>query len=119
MEERIDGMNFGVEIYGDPDGYVVSDPIIFSTGKDGVTDPFNSVKYGPIRDESYHVDELKEQVMQYEDVLYMTSEDYEFSYTAEENLVRFIVQIDGTLMFDSHLSLCAPSYGDIFEKSNE
>ena len=57
--------------------------------------------------------------MQYEDVIYMTSEDYEFSYTAEENLVRFIVQIDGTLMFDSHLSLCAPSYGDIFEKSNE
>ncbi|MBO4219264.1 MAG: hypothetical protein IKX74_05095 [Erysipelotrichaceae bacterium] len=54
--------------------------------------------------------------MQYEDVLYLTSEDYEFSYTPEENLVRFIVQVDGTLMFDSHLNLCAPSYGDIFEK---
>lgn len=63
VEERIDGMNFGVEMYGDPDGYVVSDPIIFSTGKDGVTDPFNSVKYGPVRGESYHVEEMKEQVM--------------------------------------------------------
>ena len=62
VEERIDGESFGVEIYGDPDGYVVSDPIIFSIGKDGVTDPFNSIKYGPVRDESYHVEELKEQV---------------------------------------------------------
>ncbi|MCR5067321.1 MAG: DUF5011 domain-containing protein [Erysipelotrichaceae bacterium] len=54
--------------------------------------------------------------MQYEDVLYLTSPDYEFSYTAEEDLVRFIVQVDGSLMFDSQLNLCAPNYGDVFEK---
>ena len=54
--------------------------------------------------------------LQYEDTLFLTSEDYIFSYVPEENLVRFIVQIDGTLMFDSHLNLCAPNYGDLFEK---
>ncbi|MBQ6655523.1 MAG: DUF5011 domain-containing protein [Erysipelotrichaceae bacterium] len=54
--------------------------------------------------------------MQYEDILYLTSPDYEFSYTPEENLVRFIVQVDGSLMFDSQLNLCAPNYGDVFEK---
>lgn len=55
--------------------------------------------------------------MQYDNVLYLISPDYRFSYPDEADLVRFIVQIDGTLMFDSQLELCAPNYGDVFEKT--
>jgi hypothetical protein len=54
--------------------------------------------------------------MQYQDTLYLVSDDYRFNSIDEENLVRFKIQIDGTLIFDSQLDLCAPNYGDIFSK---
>ncbi|NMA16814.1 MAG: DUF5011 domain-containing protein [Erysipelotrichia bacterium] len=53
---------------------------------------------------------------QYQDTLYLVSNDYRFSVIDEENLVRFIIQIDGTLLFDSQLDVCAPNYGDVFSK---
>ena len=62
VEEKLEGESFGIELYGDPEGYHVSDPILFSTGEDGVTDPFNSIKYGPIHDAAHHVEELKEEM---------------------------------------------------------
>ena len=62
VEEKIEGESFGIEIYGDPGGYHVSDPIRFSTGADGITDPFNSIKYGPVLDEVYDVRRLKEEL---------------------------------------------------------
>ncbi len=55
--------------------------------------------------------------MQYDDVLYLISPDHRFFSPNEADLVRFIVQIDGTLLFDSQLELCAPNYGDIFSKT--
>lgn len=54
--------------------------------------------------------------MQYEDVLYLISDDHRFFSPNEADLVRFVVQIDGTLMFDSQLETCAPNYGDVFAK---
>ncbi|NLZ76068.1 MAG: DUF5011 domain-containing protein [Erysipelotrichia bacterium] len=53
---------------------------------------------------------------QYQDTLYLVSSDYHFSAIDEEDLVRFKIQIDGTLLFDSQLEVCAPNYGDIFSK---
>lgn len=58
------------------------------------------------------------QYMQYDDVLYLISPDHRFFSPNEADLVRFIVQVDGTLMFDSQLELCAPNYGDIFSKAS-
>ena len=62
VEEKLEGESFGIEMYGDPEGYYVADPILFSTGEDGVTDPFNSIKYGPVCDAAHHVEELKEEL---------------------------------------------------------
>ena len=56
---------------------------------------------------------------QYRDTLYLVSGNYRFNAVDEENLVRFKIQIDGTLLFDSQLDLCAPNYGDIFSKENK
>ncbi len=58
---------------------------------------------------------------QYRDTLYLVSDGYRFNTVDEEDLVRFKIQIDGTLIFDSQLDLCAPNYGDIFskEKNND
>ena len=54
---------------------------------------------------------------QYENVLYLISPNYRFAYPDEADVARFIIQVDGTLMFDSKLEICAPNYGDVFVKS--
>lgn len=53
---------------------------------------------------------------QYYNYLYLVADDYGFSYTEEENVVNFVIEIDGTLRFNSKLSLCAPNFGDYFKK---
>lgn len=54
----------------------------------------------------------------YENHLYLKSDEYHFSDKPEEDLICFVIMMDGTLRFESELNICAPSYGDIFEKSN-
>ncbi len=58
--------------------------------------------------------------MQYENVLYLIPDDGEtvkFSYTAEENLFRLVIELDGTLTVDSRSDLVtSPEYNDTFEK---
>ena len=52
----------------------------------------------------------------YENRIYLKSPSYKFSDVPEEDLVSFIIQLDGTLQFNTELTICAPNYGDIFEK---
>ncbi len=54
--------------------------------------------------------------VQYENVLYLLSDSYQFSEIPERNVLRFIIQLDGALCFDSELELCAPNHGDIFRR---
>ena len=63
VEERILGINFGAEVYGADGNYSVKGPIIFSSNEDGVTDPFASVKFGPVRNEKFKIKELKEELL--------------------------------------------------------
>ena len=63
IEEQIIGVNFGIEIYGDSGIYHVMDPVIFSAKKEGVTDPVTSIKVGPVMNEKYHVDYLKNEML--------------------------------------------------------
>lgn len=62
VEEKVEGSNFGIEIYGVPGNYSITEPVIFSMTGDGVTDPFASVKFGPVSHSKYKVDELKAQI---------------------------------------------------------
>ena len=55
VEEWIRGENFGIEIYGVPGKYLVTPAIRFSASDVGVTDPFASVKFGPVLDETYEI----------------------------------------------------------------
>ena len=63
VEERIPGINFGAEIYGADGTYSFKGPIIFSSNEDGVTDPFASVKFGPVKNEKFKIKELKEMLL--------------------------------------------------------
>ncbi|MCR4806398.1 MAG: ATP-grasp domain-containing protein [Lachnospiraceae bacterium] len=64
VEEKVEGYNFGIEIYGTPGYYAVTEPVMFSMTGDGVTDPFASVKYGPVDHEKYRVDLLKKEMVE-------------------------------------------------------
>ena len=69
VEEWISGENFGVEIYGVPGKYMVTPPIMFTASEDGVTDPFASVKYGPVLDEKYRIETLDSEMRRLAELL--------------------------------------------------
>ena len=62
IEELIRGENFGIEIFGRKGSYRVLPPINLGTGENGLTDPFLSVKYGPVTDEKYGIRELLDEM---------------------------------------------------------
>lgn len=63
VEELIEGVQFGTEIHGVPGNYCVLPPVIFSTNKDGITDPFQSVKLGPVTNEKYNIKKLQKMLL--------------------------------------------------------
>ena len=48
VEEYIDGIQAGAEIYGRKGGYTVLPPFLFSTDKWGITSPKQGIKLGPV-----------------------------------------------------------------------
>lgn len=69
VEEWINGENFGVEIYGVPGKYLVTPAIRFSASNAGVTDPFASVKYGPVFEEKYDIAALDSEMLRLAELL--------------------------------------------------
>lgn len=63
VEELIQGVQFGTEIHGNPGNYCVLPPVIFSTNKDGITDPYQSVKLGPVTNEKYEIKKLQKMLL--------------------------------------------------------
>ncbi len=60
VEELVQGEPFGTEVHGVKGHYHVLPPFIFSKSAEGITDPFQSVKYGPVTNEKYHIAQLQE-----------------------------------------------------------
>ncbi len=58
VEEYIDGLQFGTEIYGTPGNYTIFPPFLFSTNQYGITSPKQSIKVGPFTNRKFHIDEL-------------------------------------------------------------
>ncbi len=69
VEEWINGENFGVEIYGAPGKYLVTPAIRFSASKAGLTDPFASVKFGPVFEERYDIPTLDREMIRMAELL--------------------------------------------------
>lgn len=73
IEEYIEGIQFGVEAYGDfreqnnlPSNRTrafISLPFMFSVNKYGITSPKQSVKLGPVNSEKFSTDELKKELI--------------------------------------------------------
>lgn len=64
VEEYINGLQFGAEIYGTKEnGYFVSGLFMFSVNKYGITSPKQSVKLGPVSGSCFCTEELKTQLV--------------------------------------------------------
>ena len=59
VEEMIQGEQFGAEIHGSPGNYTILPPFKCALNEDGITDPLHYAKIGPITDEKYKVEELR------------------------------------------------------------
>lgn len=57
--------------------------------------------------------------LQYENVVYLMCDSLAFSDVPEKNVLHFVIRLDGSLMFDSELDLCAPNLGDVFERQQD
>ncbi len=65
VEQFIKGEEFGTEVHGAKGHYYVTPPYrLFNTASSGVNDPLGAatIKYGPILDEKYHVEELQKEL---------------------------------------------------------
>lgn len=71
-EELIQGEQFGTEIHGVKGRYSVLPPFAFSTNKEGITDPYQSVKFGPVTDEKYGIAKLQKSLIELAEKLELT-----------------------------------------------
>ena len=59
IEEMLKGEQFGTEIHGTKGNYTVLPPFKFNINEQGVLDTSHNIKYGPITDEKYRIEELR------------------------------------------------------------
>ncbi len=59
VEEFIDGIQFGTEIYAFGENLEIFSPFLFSVNQYGITSPKQSIKIGPVDNEKYKITELK------------------------------------------------------------
>lgn len=67
IQEFADGIQIGVELYGNNGQYKVLPPFIFSVNKYGITSPKQSVKFSDGKTEGKQFQELKKQLLQLAD----------------------------------------------------
>ena len=80
VEELLEGEQFGTEIHGVKGHYHILPPYALSTNKEGITDPYTSVKFGPIKNDNYNLKELEE-------MLRRMAEEFNFAGVTQVDLV--------------------------------
>ncbi|MDY5123914.1 MAG: ATP-grasp domain-containing protein [Treponema sp.] len=80
VEELIEGLQFGTEIYAYENEVFVCDPFIFSVNQYGITSPKQSVKIGPVNGKRFRIDELKKELLR-------LSKELKLNGTAQVDLV--------------------------------
>ena len=63
VEEFIDGVQFGTEIYGTDGHWDIMEPLAFSVNRYGITSPKQSVKLGPVDKAAFNVPELDKELL--------------------------------------------------------
>lgn len=94
IEEYVDGLQFGTEIYGYKGNYKIFSPFLFSTNQYGITSPKQSIKIGPISSNT----EIKSELI------------------TEKNLKELYEQL---LQLAEKLNLCGCAQIDLILKNNK
>jgi len=63
VEEFMQGIQFGTEIYGFPGNYYVMPPFMFSVNRYGITSPKQCIKLGPVTSPYFRIDELNKMLI--------------------------------------------------------
>lgn len=63
VEEFLDGISFGIEVYGTDGNYFIADPLINSVNQFGLTSPKQNVKLGPVTNPKFKIEELKKEIL--------------------------------------------------------
>lgn len=63
VEEFMQGIQLGTEIYGFPGNYIVMPPFMFSVNKYGITSPKQCIKLGPVTSPSFRLNELNKMLL--------------------------------------------------------
>ncbi|MCR5176391.1 MAG: ATP-grasp domain-containing protein, partial [Anaerovibrio sp.] len=83
IQEFLSGDEYGMEVHGSKGNYIISPPFrIFNTAEGQLNDPLGAttLKYGPILDEKFKVEELRKELLRLAEVM-------EFSGIMEVDLV--------------------------------
>ena len=59
VEEMLKGEQFGTEIHGTKGNYTILPPFKFNLNAEGIIESREKIKYGPITDKKYRIDELR------------------------------------------------------------
>jgi biotin carboxylase len=59
VEEMLKGEQFGTEIHGTKGNYTILPPFKFNLNDEGIIETREKIKYGPITDERYRIEELR------------------------------------------------------------
>jgi len=59
VQELVKGKQFGMEVFGTDENYLISDPFQFSVNQYGITSPKQSVKAGPVTKDEFKIGEIK------------------------------------------------------------
>ncbi|MBQ0002104.1 MAG: ATP-grasp domain-containing protein [Treponema sp.] len=95
VEEFLNGISFGIEVYGTEGNYFVTDPLVNSVNQFGLTSPKQNVKLGPVSNSVYKIDELKKEILRLAELL-------DFSGIAQIDLlysegVWYIIEINSRI----------------------
>lgn len=95
VEEFIDGLSFGIEVYGTNGNYTITPPLINSTNQFGLTSPKQNVKLGPVENPTFKISELQKEILRLAKLL-------EFSGIAQIDLLFskdkwYIVEINSRI----------------------
>lgn len=96
VEEYIQGIQFGAEIYG-TDSYYISPVFMFSVNKYGITSPKQSVKLGPVNSEKFHISELREQLKHLAQKMHFEGAAQVDLVYSEQNAKWYLIEINPRL----------------------
>lgn len=129
VEEFISGDSFGIEIYGNKTNYFISEVLINSVNQFGLTSPKQNVKLGPVTQEKYKLNHLKEEMLRLAklldfngiaqvDLIFHKGEWYIVEINSRiSGMTQTLSSIYGISIFELLISICKNDFSNLKSKN--